>query len=85
MGGRLISEDKILRTLLIAPTFLAVFGIAIFSVGWLITTGGEDPSNSGAMPPPPLAAWLQTLEAQQKARDPGSAELHERIEELGQY
>lgn len=75
-----------MRTLLIAPSFLTVFVISVFSVGWLITSGGQGSPNTGAMPSrAAFTAWADTMPVHRSWMDPSRAAAKESVDELGSH
>jgi hypothetical protein len=76
-----------MRTLLIAPTFVAVFAAALVSLGWLIASSDGGPSpNFGALPSRgSFTAWYETMPAKQPVVDPSTAAARERMNELGTF
>ena len=76
-----------MRTFLIAPSFMAVFSVAVFSVGWLISTGENSLSpNLGAMPErASFTAWHETMPAKRAAFDASLGAASEHAYELGSH
>jgi hypothetical protein len=85
--GEKDARKTTMRTLLIAPSFLAVFAAVLVSLGWLIASSDGGPSpNFGALPPRgSFAAWHETMPAQRPFVDPATAAARERMNELGQF
>ena len=73
-----------MRTFLIAPSFMAVFAVTIFSVGWLLAVaGGTTSPNLGNMPSTEaFAAWHSNMPIAGQTGDPVDEVLHERTEEV---
>lgn len=76
-----------MRTLLIAPSFMAVFAVALVSLGWLIASSNGGPSpNFGALPDRgSFEAWHETMPAQRPFVDPATAAARERMNELATF
>lgn len=73
-----------MRTLIIAPSFLAVFMVAIFSLGWLITEGVESAAIKNGANPPPWAytGWAQNYASGPATRKSYNAAIDDQIEEM---
>lgn len=76
-----------MRTFLIAPSFMAMLSVAVFSVGWLISTGESTLSpNLGAMPERgSFAAWHETMPVKRPVFDTSLSTASEHAYELGSH
>lgn len=75
-----------MRTLLIPPSFLTVFAVTIFAVGWLITNAM--PQATGPVSQPSRSAftsWYETMPAYQSAHEPSKAVTREYYDEIGEF
>lgn len=72
-----------MRTLIIAPSFLAVFTVAIFSLGWLITEGGESAAikNGANLPPWAFTGWAENYSGPAPS-EPYNIAIDDQIEEM---
>lgn len=76
-----------MRTLLIAPSFLAVFTAVIVSVGWLIAAGGDSaiPDYSAMPSREAFFAWSEHFPFEKSVAGRISETAREWLEELGQF
>lgn len=74
-----------MRTLLIAPSFLATFAAALFTVTWLMTSGLETAALRDTANPPVWAftSWTENYPAGKAMTPAQNPALHEKVEELG--
>lgn len=72
-----------MRTLLIAPSFLAVFSVAIFSLGWLVIQGLDAAAINGSNPPPwAFTGWAHNYPSRPAIIAHGNSAIHDQIDEL---
>lgn len=85
--GRLIgTEDKTMRTLLIPPSFLAVFAVIIFAVGWLITNAMQQAPDSVSQPSrSTFTSWYETMPVHQSVPEPSKTATREYYDEIGEF
>lgn len=76
-----------MRTLLIAPSFMAVFAVAIVSIGWLIMAGGDNtiPDYSAMPSRDAFFAWAEQYPTKKPISEQLSETVREQLEELGQF
>lgn len=75
-----------MRTLLIAPSFLAVFAGAVIALSLLISNGGTMSPNTGMMPSrDSFTSWYETMPVKRKIVNPSKAAARESVDELEYY